>query len=113
MTSGLEHPLHDRAFTLNGGRRRHRVPSADLVFGGLRLSPATDLALRDQLAHHDRNFFDGDGRRYSVRPPTPQSDPISLVLMTGSTNQARRGACEIADTDLVLIQIALNGVVAR
>ena len=38
----------------------------DLLDGGLRLSPATDLALRDQLAHHRGNVLDSDGRRYPV-----------------------------------------------
>jgi hypothetical protein len=45
------------------------VPLADLLDGGLRLSPATDLALRDQLAHH-RGIRPGQwtGRERAIRP---------------------------------------------
>ena len=62
----LEHPLHDRVLALDCGDRSHGVRPADLLDGGLRLSPATDRALRDQLAHHRGNVLDGDGWRYPV-----------------------------------------------
>ena len=45
---------------------RQGISPADLVLGGLRLSPTTDLAIRDQLAHQRGDVFGGDGRRYPV-----------------------------------------------
>jgi hypothetical protein len=66
---------------------------ADLLDGGLRLSPATDLALRDQLAHHSGNVLDGHRRRYPVLV-------IQLDILSPQTRQRRLQPGPNLPTDL-------------
>lgn len=66
---------------------------ADLLDGGLRVSPATDLALRDQLAHHRGNILDGHRRRYPVLV-------IQLDILGPKTRQRRLQPGPNLPTDL-------------
>jgi hypothetical protein len=107
----LEHALHHRILTLNRRQWRDGVRAADLLLRRLRLAPAQNLALRDQLAHHGRNLLDGDGVRHPVLiiqlyviRPQPRQRPIEVGPNPAAQLRARKRACHMelrGDDDLI------------